>query len=241
MPGRIADTSQRHAAKIAGCMFLSIIAIAVFGEFYLLSGVIVHEDVAATAKNITANAQAFRIAVTTELITFAGHIVLALALYILLKPVHKSLAQIGLFWRLAEASVLGVILLNRYMTLLILSGADYLTVFETGQLHALAMLFLEAYDTGYTIGVIFFSLGSTVFSYLFFKSKYIPRILAAWGIFASLLTLIGTFGNLVLPSDAVITFPYALPIILFEVLLGLWLLIKGVNIQEQENRALKSA
>jgi hypothetical protein len=235
MKDHIADISQRQAATIAGLMFLSIIAVGVFGEFFLLSGVIVYEDAAATAKNIMAHAQTFRIAVAAELISFAGHIVLALALYTLLKPVNRTLALLALFWRLAESSVLGVILLNRYITLQILSGAEYLKVFEPNQLHALAMIFLDAYGTGYTIGVIFFCLGSTVFSYLFYKSHYIPKTLAALGIFASLLWLMGTLANLVLPNDAAVTFPVGIPIFLFETILGFWLIVKGVNTQTSNN------
>jgi hypothetical protein len=231
MNDHIADISQRQAVTIAGFMFLSIIAVGVSGEFFLLSGVIVYEDAAATAKNIMTHAQAFRIAVAAELISFAGHIALALALYALLKPVNKSLAQLALFLRLAESSVLAVILLNRYITLQILSGAEYLTVFEPNQLHALAMVFLDAYGTGYDPGVILFRLGPTVFSYLFLQSHYIPKTLAAFGIFASVLWLIGTLANLVLPNDAAIAFPVGIPIFLFETILGFWLIVKGVNDQ----------
>ena len=150
--------------------------------------------------------------------------------------------MLGLFWRLGEALILGIITLNSYIVLQLLSGADYLKVFETDQLQALVLLFINAHETGYNIGLIFVALGTLVFNYLFFKSRYIPRILAVWGIFASLVLLAGTFAILILPTPSAMLeyLPYA-PGFVYEVILGFWLLFKGVNIQQQDKRALESA
>ena len=233
----IADTSHRKAARVAGFMYLFTMATAVFGDFYVRSSIIVPGNAAATANNIMASEQLFRIGIASNLIAFVGVVILIVALYILLKPVNKNLALLALAWRVTETAVFGVVMLSSFIVLLLLSGADYLTVFETDQLHALAWIFILAHVYGYFIAMIFFSLGSTVFSYLFLKSNYIPRILAAWGVFASVVLLIGTFVIILYPDYAAIILPgYFAPIIVFEVLLGLLLLFKGVNVQQADNR-----
>ena len=136
---------------------------------------------------------AFRMGIAGGVIVLVADAVVAWALYIFLKPVNKSLSLLAAWFRLMYAAIFGITQLNLVFALLLLTGADYLTVFETDQLHALAQIFILAHVYGYFIAMIFFSLGSTVFSYLFLKSNYIPRILAAWGVFASVVLLIGTF------------------------------------------------
>ncbi len=117
-----------------------------------------------------------------------------------------------------------------FVALGLLSRADYLRAFDTQQLQALAYTFVRAHDAGYLIGLVFFGLGSTVFSYLWFKSRYIPRGLAAWGIFSSLVVAIVTLAIMVFPGFAAVMIPvYFAPIFIFEVILGIWLLVKGIR------------
>jgi hypothetical protein len=124
--------------------------------------------------------------------------------------------------------------LNGILVLQLLNGTDYSKAFAPNQLHALAMLFLNAYSAAFEIGMILLGLGSIVFNYLLFESKYIPRILAGWGIFASLFLTACTFAILVLPDHATMLRQLVyIPGFVGEVSLGLWLLIKGVNIQVQ--------
>ena len=78
--------------------------------------------------------------------------------------------------------------------------------------------------------MVFFGLGSTVFAYLWFKSRYIPRGLAALGIFSSLVVAVVTVAIMVFPGLAAVVIPvYFAPIAVFEVTLGLWLLVKGIR------------
>lgn len=232
MADRNADTSQHKAARVAGFIYLFALATAVFASFYVRANLIVWGNAAETANNIMASEQLFRIGLASDLIAFTSIVLLALALYILLKPVNKNLALLALFWWLGEAFILGVNTLNDYIVLILLSDAGYLKVFDTSQLQALVQVFLETHLTGYNIGLIFFGLGSAVFSYLLFKSNYIPGILAGLGIFASLVILAGTFAILILPVPEAMIYQFMNPpIALYELLIGLWLLIKGVNLQ----------
>jgi hypothetical protein len=131
--------------------------------------------------------------------------------------------------------------LSSLVVLQLLNGENYWAVFEAEQLQALVGLFLDVHSAALSILIVFISLGTIVFCYLFFKSKYIPRILAVFGIFSFLLVLIKAFVVILFPLPAMIQIVFHLPGILFEVIIGLWLLIKGVNVEQWEKRALESA
>jgi len=117
MTNRIADTSQRKAAKVAGFMFLFSLIGPLLNWTFILSKSIVAESVIATANNIMANELLFRTGIAIELIMSVGLIVLALALYIILKPVYKNLALLALFLKLAEAIIAAVIVLVSFIAL----------------------------------------------------------------------------------------------------------------------------
>ena len=234
---KTADT-QLKAARVAGFLTVFTAVTAFFSTMYVRSSLVVPGNAPETANNIMASEQLFRIGAATDVITYALVVILALAFYILLKPVSKNLALLGLIFRLGEAFMLVIVTLNSYIVLMLLSGADYLTVFETDQLQALVQLLSDAHETGYNIGLIFVFLGAGVFTYLLLKSNYIPRILAVWGIVGYFVALVGTFAILVLPTPSPMLdyLPYALAGV-YEIVVGFWLLIKGVNIQERDNRA----
>jgi hypothetical protein len=99
---------------------------------------------------------------------------LLLALFVILKPINGNLALLAAFSRLAESAIFALIILNDFVVLQVLSDAENLRAFDTQQLQALAYTFIRVHDAGYLIGLVFFGLGSTVFAYLWFKSRYIP-------------------------------------------------------------------
>jgi len=228
---RTIESAQHTAAKVAGFLYLFTMVTANFAEFYARGRLIVDGDAVRTAKNMAASERLFRFGTVSNLITFASVVILLLALYVVLKPINRNVALLAAFWRLAECSIFALITLSDFVALRLLSGADYLRAFDTQQLQALAYTFVRAHDAGYLIGLVFFGLGSTVFAYLWFKSRYIPRALAAWGIFSSLVVAIVTLAIMVFPSLAAVVIPiYFVPIFIFEVTLGIWLLVKGIGL-----------
>jgi hypothetical protein len=221
---------QRTAARVVGGLYLFTMVTANFAEFYARGRLIVSGDAAQTAKNIAASERLFRLGTVSNLITFAAVVVMVVALYVVLKPVNRNVALLAAFWRLAESAIFALITLNDFVALRLLSSADYLRAFDTRRLQALAYMFVGVHGAGYLIALVFFGLGSTVFAYLWFKSRYIPRALAALGIFASLLTAIVTLAIMVFPGLATVVVPaYFAPIFIFEVTLGVWLLVKGIR------------
>jgi len=239
----IADTSQRKAARVAGLAYLLIIVTTMLLMVFGSTKLIVEGNDAATFSNFMANELLFRISAAFELIMYVSVVILSLALYVVLKTVNKNLALLALLWRLAEAIMGCLAVLSSVVISQLLNGENYSAVFEAEQLQALLVgLFLDVQSAAISILIVFFSLGTIVFCYLFFKSKYIPRILAVFGIFSLLLVLIKAFLVILFPNiPAMIQIVFHLPSGLFEVIIGLWLLIKGVNVEQWEKRALESA
>lgn len=223
------DESQRKAANVVGAVYLFGFT-AVFDEFYVRGRLIVESNAAETARNIIAHERLFRIGIAIDLIEMASIVVLATALFVVLKAVDQNLALLATFWRLTEAAILVVTTLSSCDVLRVLSGADYLRALEADRLHALASIYLGAHGAGYNTADMFLGLGSTVFAYLWFRSGYIPKVLAAWGVFSSLLVAICTLTFVIFPHFEDIADPVCyVPIAIFELTMGFWLLIKGLR------------
>ncbi len=225
------DESQRKAARVVGFTYLFALVPSIFAEFYVRAQLIVYNNAAETARNIVAHERLFRLGIASNLIVFAVDVVLITALYVVLKPVNRNLALVAAFWRLIETTILVVVTLNDFEVLRLLSGADYLRVFETDRLQALARLSIGAHGAGYNVGLLFFGFGSPVFCYLWFKSGYIPKALAAWGVLASLWVGVCAFAFIIFPDFAkIVTIEYyGGPIFFFELTMGVRLLFKGLR------------
>jgi len=210
------DESQRKAARVVGAMYLFGF-VAVFNEVYVRGRLIIDNNAAETARNIIAHERLFRLGIAIDLIEMAS-------------MVNQNLALLAAFWRLMEAVICVVMTLSSFDVLRVLSGADYLRVFEADRLQALASIYIGAHGAGYNVAEIFLGLGSTVFGYLWFKSGYIPRALAAWGVFSSLLVATCTFASIIFPHFQDLSFPGCyMPIAIFELIMGFWLLFKGLT------------
>ena len=126
--------------------------------------------------------------------------------------------------------MLAVSSLHDFDVLRVLSGADYLRVFEADRLAALARLSMGAHSAAYIVGLLFFGIGSTVFGYLWLKSNYIPKALAALGVFASLVVAAYASTFVIFPNFArMVALGCFAPIFLFELSMGFWLLLRGIR------------
>ena len=223
------EPGQRTAAKVAGAWYLIAMAAGIFAEIFIRSRLVVPGDVAQTASNIIASSGLYRIGTVSHLLVFAGDVVLLVSLYIILSPINRGVALLAAAWRLLDSTVLATILLCDFALLRLLSGAEYLNAFDTKQLQALAQLAYSVEGAGFQIGFVFLGLGSTVFSLLWLKSRYVPRAIAGWGIFASLVLAFGTIAVMLFPRLSAIGMSYMAPMFFYEVGLGLWLLVKGIR------------
>ena len=223
--------SLKKTARIAGVLILSMILFAPFSMVYVPSTLIVPGDAATTANNIMASEGLFRLGIVGASVTFLLEIAIVVMLYVLLKPVSKTLSLVAAFFRLAMTIIQGINLLNHFNALLLLSGADYLTVFKPDQLHDLVLLFLNTHEYVSHIWGLFFGLHLFFLGYLVYKSGYIPRILGVLLVFSSLCYVVQSFGNFLLPKYEEI-FALVGWVSIIEVALPLWLVIKGVKDQQ---------
>ena len=181
--------SQQNAAKIAGAMFLFLIIL------FFAQQLITSQISAADTKKITE--------LSIDLIYIASAFLLAITLYLTLKPVNQKLALIALFWRLGETFTV--------VTMMIFSIEG------------------KAHTVGFNISALLFSIGSLIFYYLFFKSKYIPKIISVFGIVASVMVALVGLTILISPDvSTVIQFGW-IPMIIAEIATGVWLLFKGLR------------
>jgi hypothetical protein len=229
--------SIQRLARIAGGLYLLVAVLAGFVHFYVPGALIVPGDAAATAASIASSQGLFRASIAAELVVLLIEVVLTVLIYVLLRPVNRTLSMVAAVSRLAMTIVHGLNVLNSVVVLVLLSGASYLTVFAPDQRNALVMLFLDAYSYGFTLGIVFFALHCLTLGYLIYASGYFPRILGVLFVIASLGYLIDSFARVLVANHETGAVYFALPIAIAEIAFPLWLLFKGVNAARWERRA----
>ena len=225
------DESQRKAARVAGFAFLFAMVIVVFANYGITFRLIIPGNAVDTARNVVEHQTLIRINIACNLIYVVIVVVLLSALYVVLKPVNRNLALVAAFCRLVLALMWGITALNTLGALRLLGDAAYLPVFKADQLQTLARLHLAASWDAYYVGLPFWGLASTICSYLWLKSRYIPTALAAFGVASSAWCVFCAFTFIVFPHfDATVGLSwFDVPMVLFELALGFWLLFKGLR------------
>jgi hypothetical protein len=213
---------RQRAARTAGIALLVICASALLSNDLIVAG-----DALATANNLRTHEGWFRIGILGEFTMLNGDIVLAVALYFLLAPVHRPLALLGSLWRLANAGLLAVgVVANSVALDSVTNSSGTLQPLQASVMN----MWLDAHGTAESVGLIFFGLGAGVHSYLFYRSKYIPRTLSGAYLIVTALIFISCTGMLLIPALQRVAAPWILaPDFLVEVAVALWLTIKGVS------------
>jgi len=231
--------SERKMARVAGLLYLIVIIAGIFAEGYVREGLVVSGNATATANNIIAAEGLFRMSIAGDVMMILCDVALGVIFYLLLRPVNNALALLAAFFRLAQAVTLAVNLLNLFFAYQLLKGLDYLIQFTTGQLQALALLFLNTHRIGYDIGLIFFGIYLLLLSYLILKSGYFPRVLGILLLIAGISYLTDSFSFLY-PTYATLTGQLMVaPTVIAELTLTFWLLIKGINVSAWQKRSLQ--
>jgi hypothetical protein len=233
--------ANNKTARMAGFLYFIYMVIHISADVLGRSPLIVLGDAATTAQNIMASAWQFRVGIVGDLVAAALFLLTAWALYALLQPVNKNLALLFLLLNLGGVAVQCLSDLFLFAGSLLLSGADYLKVFQPDQLQALAMLSLYVYKNGFMIAQLFYGAWLFPLGYLVFKSGFLPKILGVV-LMIHCVTWLTTFLQFFLfPGfNAIIYVSYPLGFIA-EFGLTLWLLIKGVSVEQWKKRAVESA
>lgn len=242
MKDRIIDVSPRLEARVAGGLYLIIIAGGMFAEVFVREALTVPGDAAATASKILASQPLYRLGFTADLFNLVCGIPLALIFYDLFKPVSKNLALLALFFTLVSTAINSALNILALAPLILLHSAHYSTAFEPGQLQAVSLMSLELHAQGFDISLAFFGFQCLTTGYLIFRSTFLPRILGVLYALAGLCYGINSFTVFLAPEFATHLLPYILiPCFIGEASLCLWLLAMGVNVPRWEEQASAAA
>lgn len=219
------------AARVAGAVYLSMVFTAPFSLIYVPNKLIVRGDAAATAANVLGHETMFRLAILGDLVGQVIFICLAIALYRLLSNVNRSWALLMVGFVLVSAAVGFLNTLNNIAALILFRGAEFLSVFDTAQRNALGMLFIRLHSHGIFIDEIFWGVWLFPFGLLVFRSGFLPRFIGLW-------LMINCFGYVALSVIALFfqsyyntAFKMLQPVLLGELAIMLWLLIRGAKMQ----------
>jgi Domain of unknown function (DUF4386) len=244
------EESQRKAARAAGLAFLISFALLAYGEFgirrSLLSGdpILGFVNAAETSRSILEQPSLFRLNIVLVLSWCVGMTVVLAAFYVILRPFGRTIALVaavshGLFvgaWALGAARLLE--------TLRLLNGIGELRTFTEDQWQALASIPLSLFWDHYYIGLLFWAVSTTLFSYLWLKSGLIPRALAVFGIVSGALatvTALGAFAFIADPAYANDANPWWLsldsPLAIFQTALSVLLLVRPLRLPAAPSHA----
>jgi hypothetical protein len=211
-------------ARIAGFTFLVYIA-ATITSMVLYARATSGAGVAAQLAAIAQHAADVRLTILLGLLQNLSALVLAVTLYAITRETDPDLAMLALTCRVAEG-IAGMDV-SQTLGLLWLATATGATAPDAGAAHVLGAFLLKMGAT-FNASAFFFAVGSTLFWWLLLRGRMIPVALAWLGVLASILTVVCFPLQLVGLLGGPVTSFMWYPVLLFEVTLALWLIIKGV-------------
>src|SRR5205807_9234079 len=178
-------SSPKTLARIAGLLYLGTSVPFVFAV-QVRSRIIEPADAAATVHNIRASATLFRVGLVADLVSWAGFLATALALYLLLKHANQ-LAAVAMVAFVAVMVAVGYSnTVNQYSAITIAMSAEYANGLGQAGANALVLMFTDVQGNGLDINELFFGLWLLPLSYLVIKSRYFPRVIGGLLIIAGL-------------------------------------------------------
>lgn len=229
----IQDHSAQRTARTAGLFYLIFIVLFASSTF-IQSSPMVYGDAAATARNISEHLWLYRIGIMSELISAVFFLLAAWALYVLLKPVNRFLALLFVLVLVCGVAVECLNTLNRFAAQLLLGNDEYLNAFTANQLQSLAMFFLNLGSKGGIIAGLLYAVWLFPLGYLVIESRFLPKTLGVLLICDGIALLICFVQAILFPGYEKMTYPLYPVMFIAEFGLALWLLIKGVKMNEIE-------
>ena len=178
-----------------------------------------------------------RVQIAGELILLVCAVALTLILYVLLRPVNKNLALLAVFFNIVEFPIEATSKLCLFAALFLSGNADYLKALEPHQLHALVNISLKLHDYGFGIDLVFFGFACLVYGSLLFRSGYFTKALGVLMAIAGLSYLTNSFTLILAPTYAATILPILVLALIGELSLCLWLIVKGVNVPQWNEKA----
>lgn len=245
-PGPIArGIGARSAARIAGAGYLAIFVLAILANFGVREGLVVADDAQATVANIADNEALFRFGLVAFLVVFVLDVLIAWALHMVFRDRDPDLSRLAAWLRLTYTAFLGVGLVAFFVVLQLLGGADHLAAFGDAQIASQVMLALEAFDAAWLIGLVAFGLHLVVLGWMILRSGVASRVLGALLVVAGSAYMVDTTANALLPGydelAGVFLALVAIPSVVAEAWLGIWLLLGGTEGSARRRRSAEPA
>ncbi|MEP4533198.1 MAG: DUF4386 domain-containing protein [Cyclobacteriaceae bacterium] len=223
--------SIKKDARITGLMYLLVIICAGFSQGYVRGTLYITGDALATAANILDNQGLFRLGLVSDLTAFILDVIISVMFYQMLKPFGKTLAMVSSALRLIAHPAIGALnLLNHFMALNVLGGAELFAGFDQAQLESLSLIFMDAHRYGYLIAGGFFGVHCALLGVQLHRSSLTPKFMGWFMVMAAVGYLMETFGDFLYPgNEEWLAWLVGLSAALGEVVLAFYLLIRGVK------------
>lgn len=232
MAAQANDALRGAWARVTGILLVLTNGTAMFGNWVRDTSLSPGNPVGTAAK-MAASQTFVRLGLAAELITVAGVIPLIVGLYVVLKPVGRSLALLALSWRFMENAILAMLVFTSLEALTLIGGGTHLRNLTPGETSDLAYTLVSLHNWGFQVGFLFLGLGQTLFSWLWWKSHYVPRGLAGLGVVGSAVMAVMAIAITVWPPlFGRVGIVYMAPMGVYEIGLGLWLTVRGVSLTD---------
>lgn len=223
-------SSIRNPGRVAGLWYLLLIVIGPLRLVYIPDKLFVSGNAAETVNNIAAHQWLFRVGMVSELVGAVILVYLTLAFYRLFAGVDRNLGvQVVIFGGVMPAVLYFVNVVTDAGALMIVRGADFLSVFDKPQRDALVMLLLRLHSHQFTATLVLAGLWLFPLAILVYKSRFVPRFLGVWLFIAGCGWLTLWLTALLAPQYQDKEFAVFQPVLLGELAFMLWLVIKGAS------------
>jgi len=225
--------SPKTLARVTGALSLLVLFGGIVAQGVIANGLVVPRDAAATATNILAQPKLWALGFTIFLVEMAAQTAMTTLFYLLLKPASRTAALLALVFGLVGCTIKTLARAFYYAPLLLLGGASYLSVFDTGQLQALSLLLIKINNQIAGIALVFFGISTFFQGYLIVKSTFLPRFLGIIAIVSGLGWLTWAYPAL----GSALFYPLIIVAMLGLLLTSGWLLVRGVDEQRWREMA----
>lgn len=222
-------TDRVRAARIAGVGYVAIFALAIVANFLVVERLVVPGDAAATAANLADSLGLFRLGILAFLVVFVLDVIIAWALYVVLRPVQRDLALVAAWSRLVYTVLLGVALVFALQAVAMLGGGVDTSVLDPAQVEVQVALAMTAFDDAWLVGLAVFGVHLVLLGALLLRSGLAPRVLGVLLVVAGAAYAADTVAHILLPDYEAVAGIFlavvAVPSVVGEGWLGLWLLL----------------
>ena len=233
-----AKQPTKNIARMAGAMYLAIIVLGISSEAVIRSGLIIPGDAGTTAANILSSKALFRASFAADSLMLFADVGVAVLLYLLFAPAGRGLSLAAAVFRMTQAAILGMNLLNLTTALGVLENAGLAGTLTSSQVQELAMLFLDRHSSGYDLGLLFFGISNLLLGILAFRWPPVPNIIA-WGLSAAgLVYLAGGYTRFIFPDALAIIQPLYIVPLAAELAFALWLLANRGNTLKETHEVI---